>query len=105
MPDEPSLFNLDADQMPTIAVPEMITVGQRMSVREAFEVLGITEAREQFEVVHQLTAQKVTFPLQLQARHAQMLIAGLTERILAKGTVRTGNAWDDRDEDTWIDKL
>ena len=62
MADELTLFNLGTDQAPAATAPEMITVGQRLSVREAFGVLGITSAREQFEVVHQLTAQKVTSP-------------------------------------------
>jgi hypothetical protein len=83
----------------------VISPYQRSLVREAFAQLGISGAHEQFEVVYELTAQRVRSPTELQARHAQALISGLASRSKAIGTERSGNAWDDRDEDTWIDKL
>ena len=83
----------------------MISPNQRSVIRDAFGRLGISDAREQFKVVYELTAQQARSPAELQARHAQALISGLADRIRALGVARSGNAWDDREEDTWIDRL
>ena len=105
MPDELSLFDLGGPPAVSSALPLMISSEQRSTIREAFKRLGVLDAPAQFEVVFQLTAQRVRSPDELQASHAQQLILGLSERTRALGTERTGNAWADRDEDTWIDKL
>ena len=83
----------------------MISSAQRHEIREAFGRLGITGARAQFDIVYQLTAQRVRSPDELEARFAQTLISLLGGRIRMQHVERTGSAWDDREEDTWIDKL
>jgi DNA polymerase-3 subunit epsilon len=105
VPDELSLFDLE-DRPGPVGIPvAMISTDQRILIREAFGRLEISDAREQFEVVYELTAQRVRSPTELQARHAQVLISGLADRIRAVGIERSGNSWDDREEDTWIDRL
>ncbi|MBG6058054.1 hypothetical protein RCH16_001252 [Cryobacterium sp. MP_M5] len=102
---EPSLFDLGNQPGHAATSLAMITPDQRRLIREAFGRLGISDAREQFEVVYELTSQRVSSPTELQARHAQALISGLVDRIRALGIVRSGNAWDDREQETWIDRL
>ena len=84
---------------------ETITESQRIAIRGAFVQLGIVDARGQFEIVEELTGHRITAVAQLEARHAQTLIYRLGDRVKSAGRKNTGNAWDDREEDTWIDKL
>ena len=105
MPDEPSLFDLGERPKPAASSPVMITPDQRNAIRDAFQRLGVTDAREQFDIVYQLTGQRVRSPNELESRHAHALTSRLVDRIRTQGVERTGNAWDDREEDTWIDKL
>jgi len=105
MPDGASLFDLSDRPDPQPDAPQMITPDQRTAVRDAFAQLEVVDAPSQFEIVHQLTSQRVRSPMELQARHAQILLRGLEERLRSQGIHRTGNAWADRDEETWIDKL
>lgn len=102
---EPSLFDLGDDLTPPDGAPEMNSVQQRSSVRDVFAALGVSDASAQFEIVHQLTGQRVRSPRELLARYAQVLVARLADRLRTQKVRRTGNAWDDREEDTWIDKL
>jgi hypothetical protein len=105
MTDGLSLFDFDDQPQSSGPTPEMITPEQRTRVRDAFARLGVTEARAQFEIVYELTAQRVRSPDELQARHAQALVERLADRLRTQNIQRTGNAWDDREDDTWIDKL
>ncbi|PPG59648.1 hypothetical protein C5C27_09545 [Rathayibacter sp. AY2B7] len=82
-----------------------MTDAQRGQIRIAFAHLGISAAREQFDVVEQLTGQKLFSDRHLERRHAQNLIIGLQHRVHATGSNRSGDAWADREEDTWIDRL
>ena len=105
MPDELSLFDLGDPPAASSTLPLMISSEQRSTIRKAFQRLGVLDAPAQFEVVFQLTGQRVRSPGELQASHAHQLILGLSERTRTLGTERTGNAWTDREEDTWIDRL
>ena len=104
--DALDLFNDKPVNRPTeqSAAP-MMTESQRKSIKHAFAELSVTGAREQFAVVFELTGRHITSVAQLEARHAQTLIYGLEEKIRTLGRKNTGSAWDDREEDTWIDKL
>jgi len=107
MDDALSLFDDDTERFSKAKppVPALMTDSQRHSIRLGFQELKIADAREQFAVVLELTGQNITSVAQLEARHAQTLIFGLDEKIKTSGRQNTGNAWDDREEDTWIDKL
>jgi hypothetical protein len=99
---EDNLVNSPADNS---VVAAMMSESQRASIRRAFAKLGVADARDQFAVVLELTGQRISAVAQLEARHAQTLIYGLEEKSRTSGRKHTGNAWDDREEDTWIDKL
>lgn len=82
-----------------------MTDSVRGQLRLAFAKLGVATARDQFDVVAELTGLRISSVLDLTQRQAQTLLISLTRRVESAGTRRTGNAWADRDEDTWIDKL
>jgi hypothetical protein len=100
------LFDSDAPE-PTSAtiLPAPMSPSQRDAIRKAFGQLGITDVRGQFAMVKEMTGQEIGSVQQLESRHAQTLIYRLTDKINTSGRKNTGNAWDDREEDTWIDKL
>ncbi|WIB64037.1 hypothetical protein [Curtobacterium sp. MCBD17_040] len=102
MSDELSLFD-DPDVRP--AQPAPMTDSQRLAIRSAFARLGISTAREQFDVVEKLTGERIAAVSDLTETAAQSLIYGLQSKVRHAGRANTGNSWADRDEDTWIDKL
>jgi hypothetical protein len=107
MSDALDLFDDSSENAPvsTSSIPELMTESQRQSIRRGFADLGIAGARDQFAVVEELTGQRINSVAQLESRYAQKLIYGLAEKARTSGMKNTGSAWDDRDEDTWIDKL
>ena len=86
-------------------VTKSLTSSQREALRKAFVRLGVLSAREQFAIVAELTGQRIKSVQDLQESHAQTLIHRLEEKANSIGRQNTGNAWNDREEDTWIDKL
>lgn len=101
-----SIFG-DEDRAP-VAEPAM-DEGTRAKVRQSFAELEVTTAREQFRMVAELTGQQITSVTEMTQREALRLLLGLSRRIeatrISSGRKSTGNAWADRTEDTWIDKL
>lgn len=105
METSPSLFGNDEGTSASIAAEPKMTDAVRAQLRQAFAKLGVTSAREQFGVVEELTGLRIRSVHDLTQRQAQTLLISLTRRVESAGARRTGNAWADRDEDTWIDKL
>ncbi|MWV51624.1 hypothetical protein GRS96_20375 (plasmid) [Rathayibacter sp. VKM Ac-2803] len=105
MEQGPSLFGDEQHVEPDTASDQVMTQATRGQIRQAFAKLGVTTAREQFKVATELTGLQITSVADLTQRQAQTLLISLTRRVESAGARRTGNAWADRDEDTWIDKL
>nr|QJS06292.1 hypothetical protein [Cryobacterium sp.] len=84
---------------------ETVTDSQRQHLRELFAQLNAVTTREQFQIVEEVTAQRLNTVQELLAHNAQLLILQLPARIKSRQKSLTGDAWADRDEDTWIDKL
>lgn len=78
---------------------------QREEIRSLFGTLGIRTAREQFDHVEEITGKRISSVGDLDVATAQRLAGGLRSRVSSRGRERTGNAWADRDEPTWIDRL
>lgn len=97
-----SLFDHEQSAEPESS---MMTERQRESLRAVFAALGLRTAREQFELVEILTGRRIKSPLDLSAPEAQALLVQLRHRAEQSGRSRTGSSWDDREEDTWIDRL
>lgn len=83
----------------------MMTPAQRSAIRALFAELGISAAGDQFEVTAELTGTRISSVGELEAATAQRLIEGLQRRVTGLGRTVTGKSWDDREEDTWIDRL
>ncbi|MCR2813042.1 hypothetical protein [Microbacterium sp. zg.Y1084] len=100
------LFELDdsADQG-AAATPALMSLVQRETIRDLFARIGVTGAREQFDMVAELTGVQISSVAQLEADKANLLIHMLSGRASRAHRMNTGNSWADRDEDTWIDRL
>jgi len=100
------LFDLD-DVVPTEeqAAPTPMTALQRQTISELFAQVGVVDADAQFDIVAELTGVRITSVAQLEVGQANVLIQMLRGRAARSGHVNTGNAWADREEDTWIDRL
>jgi DNA polymerase-3 subunit epsilon len=99
------LFELEDSGQGAESGPEMMTPRQRQTIRELFAQIGVVEAREQFDLVSELTGVRIASVAELQFGPANVLIQTLRGRASRAGRASTGNAWADRDEDTWIDRL
>lgn len=78
---------------------------QRETIRELFAVLGVTAARTQFAMVEELTGVRISSVSELTVQPANVLIHRLRALSTQPDPSRTGNAWIDRDEPTWIDRM
>lgn len=106
MDDLLPLFDGDDSAQSSLApLASRLTASQREALKKAFAQLGVADARGQFAIVEELTGQRITSVQELEERHAQTLIYRLANRVTAIGRISTGNAWNDREEDTWIDRL
>ncbi|THG29283.1 hypothetical protein [Naasia lichenicola] len=103
MSDEVSLFDTGAPK--SVAGPRAMSDSQRQVIRDAFARLGVSGARDQFDIVEEVTGHRIVSVNNMNERTAQALIIGLHRRLETAGRQRTGNAWADREEDTWIDRL
>ncbi|WP_104178389.1 hypothetical protein [Cryobacterium sp. Y50] len=99
--DDASTTNPNASEPP----PKTMTDSQRRLIRDAFELLGLKDAQEQFAVVEELTGVRIRSVRDLQESTAQIFLHFLGSRVKNASKKNTGDAWADRDEDTWIDKL
>ncbi|TCJ20833.1 hypothetical protein E0W80_18680 [Microbacterium sp. PI-1] len=100
-----SLFDDDPSTEDAPTAPVMMSDLQRSEIRSLFESLEVRTAREQFELVAEVTGTRITSVGQLDGATAHRLIARLQSRIANQARVSTGSSWDDRTEDTWIDRL
>ncbi|WP_374460245.1 hypothetical protein [Microbacterium sp.] len=98
-------FDIDSPTVPSTQAVGPMTASQREIIRGLFSQLAISDARRQLEVVHELTGVRVSAVAEVDSRVANTLIAMLPGRIDRTGRENTGNSWDDREEDTWIDRL
>lgn len=100
------LFSLLGDEEPQpTSGPKPMTEAQRHVLRELFGSLGVTVAGKQFDLIEELTGQRIRSVGDMDERAAAGLIIRLRHQATAVARPNTGNAWADRDEDTWIDKL
>jgi hypothetical protein len=100
-----SLFEIDAPegQVPQQHMP--ITDGQIAQIREAFADAGIHEQNERKAVIESCVVRGVSSLRDLYATEAYRVLNLLRQRKDARPKTVGGSAWDNREEDTWIDKL
>lgn len=104
MNDEiPSLFDVEvpATLMPQDPLP--VRSEQVAQIREEFERAGITGQDQRKEIVESVTFRSVASLRDLQAIEAHRILKVIKSMQTPKPA--KGSAWDNREEDTWIDKL
>lgn len=106
MSEMDGLFDLpEAEQRPAEPVgPPPIRGDQIAEVRSAFEAAGITDQTERHAIVQSAVTRPVESLRDLKATDVRHVLARITARASA-ATSGTGSAWDQREDDTWIDRL
>lgn len=104
----PGLFNLPgaATETPAPAVREelRISADQVAQLRAAFDAAGISKMGARQEIIESCTIRPVANIRELFARDFRPILKRIEERSRSTGPA-AGSAWDNREEDTWIDKL
>lgn len=105
MTDEiPSLFDMETADTSTPGAPLPVRPEQVAKLRREFERAGIMGQEERKEIVESVTGRPVASLHDLQDVEGQRILV-LVKGINPRKPDRTGTAWDDREEETWIDKL
>ena len=105
MSDVFALFDDEATPEPTPPARVMMSDSQRSEIRALFTAMDITSAVAQFAYVEDATGVQLRSVSELDAATAQILINRLRGRATTHGKVNSGSSWDNRTEDTWIDRL
>lgn len=104
--DDAGLFDLPAEANSAAAKREepRISPDQVTKLRQAFDAAGITSMEERQQIIESCTIRPVANIRELLAKDVRPILARIEQQKTSKGP-KTGSAWDNRDEDTWIDKL
>jgi len=104
--DEPfSLFEINEHApSPSVLAPLPIKPEQIQAIREAFERASVVSQDDRKAVIESVVIREVGSLRELKAVEAQRILRRIDGLHRAKPT-STGSAWDNREEDTWIDKL
>lgn len=97
------LFDLPETEPAAPASPP-ITNAQVQAIRQAFDAVGITSMEERQQIIESCTIRPVANIRELLAKDVRPILSRINQRMTSKGPA-TGSAWDNREEDTWIDKL
>lgn len=102
---EPGLFNLVEEETSASSPADApLTEDQIEAIRRAFAEAGIVSMQDRQELIESCTARPVTNIRQLRAQDYRRVLKRISEKRQPSANI-TGSAWDNRDEDTWIDKL
>jgi len=93
-PDAPALLLADLP----------IDDAQVQQLREAFAAAGIVSMDDRREIIESCTVRQVVSIRELLAKDVRLILRRIEERSLPPKQT-SGSAWDNREEDTWIDKL
>ena len=106
MSDMDGLFDLPGvESRPAKPVgPPPIRGDQIAELRSAFEAAGITDQNERQAIVQSAVTRPVEALRDLKATDVRHVLARILSRASA-ASQGTGSAWDQRGEDTWIDRL
>lgn len=103
--EEPGLFDLQTEpSVPTVIEDPLISPEQIASIRNAFDSAGIADMAERQEVIQSCVIRRISNIRELYSREVRQVLARI-EGWGRKSESATGSAWDNREEDTWIDKL
>lgn len=106
MTDEQGLFDIPTKptgEPAAAALQELpIRPEQVQQIREAFDKAGVTEQEDRKALINSVIIRDIASLRELHAVEVRRVILAIEQRTKPKST---GSAWDDREEDTWIDKL
>lgn len=103
--DSDGLFDLEqTTQQAPLSTPP-ISEDQISSLRDAFAAARINSMEDRKDVIESCTFPRVIVNIrELLARDVRPILRRIEERRSNKRPA-VGSAWDNREEDTWIDKL
>lgn len=103
--EEPGLFDLP-ETAPTSSVIEDIPISpeQITTLRSAFATAGISSMAERQELIQSCVIRRISNIRELYSRDVRQVLARIEGRG-RRSEATSGSAWDNREEDTWIDKL
>lgn len=78
---------------------------QVLQIREAFADAEINEQHERKAIIESSVVRPVNSLRDLYATDARRVLGRIRERKEARPKTLGGSAWDNREEDTWIDRL
>lgn len=108
MPMDDGLFDLPDLPEPAADAPqhsETVADWQVAQLRGALDALGMADMSERQKMIERLVGRPVSSLRDLTWSEARSLGEHIAAQKLATRDSKTGSAWDDRDEDTWIDRL
>jgi len=89
---------------PNVLAPLPIKGEQIQAIRDAFERAGVVSQDDRKALIESVVVREVGSLRELKAVEARRILQRIEGLARPKST-STGSAWDDREEDTWIDKL
>lgn len=101
-----SIFDIfdEPDHAPDILADIPIRDVQVQQIRDAFAAAGIDSMDDRRAIIESCTVRSVTSIRALLAKDVRPILLRIEEQSRPQ-KASTGSAWDNRDEDTWIDKL
>jgi hypothetical protein len=100
-----SLFEINAPESQEPLKPMPITDEQVLQIRAAFAAAGITEPNERKAVIESCVVRPVNSLRDLYATDARRVLSLIRQRKEGLPKSAGGSAWDNREEETWIDRL
>lgn len=77
---------------------------QVRQLRDAFAAAGINSMEDRRAIIESCTIRPITTIRDLLAKDVRLVLRRIKERSL-QSKPTSGSAWDNREEETWIDKL
>ncbi|MFJ4027628.1 hypothetical protein ACIPWF_10565 [Paenarthrobacter sp. NPDC089989] len=100
-----SLFEVDKPApSPNVLVPLPIKTEQVQAIRDAFEGAGVVSQDDRKALIESVVFRDVASLRELKAVEARRILQRI-ESLRSLKKASPGSAWDNREEDTWIDKL
>lgn len=106
MCDEPSfLFEIKAPvSSPNVLAPLLIKPEQIQEIRDAFERAGVVSQDDRKALIESVIMGEVESLRELKAVDTRRILQRING-LHSRNATSTGSAWDNREDDTWIDKL
>ncbi|MGO2069231.1 hypothetical protein [Glutamicibacter arilaitensis] len=74
-------------------------------IRQAFDKAGISHQLDRQHLIVQALGRNVQALTEVKSSEVKTIVYRILDSIAGEQAKSTRSAWDDRDEDTWIDKL